>query len=118
MSRPSTSAPSAPRLTALSASTLSSAHERSRSLSLNSPPSVSTNRTILRNLHTLGSGLSVLVKEQREREVEAKRGRVGLEEVRVKEDELEEVRAGMRRVVEVLEADGEGAKMVEEVRRE
>ena len=116
-SGPSANAPrDAPKLLSLLNSTLSSAHELVRSLSIVSQPSTSLLRPIKRNLTTVAAGISALQDEQIMLEQEGKRSKVSLEEVRRKEDELIEVKGAWDRLCEVLNKHQITAELLTEVK--
>lgn len=105
------------RLLSLFNSTLSTSHELVRSLSLVSQPSPSLSRTITRNLSTLAVGLTAHRDELRRLEAEARRGKVGLEEVRIKEDELAEIDGAWSRVCAMLESDERSRGLLDGVKQ-
>lgn len=106
----------APKLLSLLNSTLSSAHELIRSLSIVSQPSPSLLKPIKRNLATVASGISILQDEQIVLEQEGKRSKVSLEEVRRKEDELIEVKSAWDRLCEMLNKHEITAELLNDVK--
>lgn len=105
-----------PKLLSLLNSTLSSSHELVRSISIVSAPSPSLVRPIRRNLSTLAEGIVALQREQMNLEVEGRRGKVSLAEVRQKEDEVMEVKGAWDRLCEMLERDERTAELLNDVK--
>lgn len=93
------------RISVVHATTLSLVQERSRSVSLGLPPSPSTNKQIERNLQTLVDSASELTDDLEEKNRLAKAGRIGLEEVRLAEDAVAEVKSNLENLLNLLGTD-------------